>query len=1010
LCVQACSMRLGARVLSRLAHKHGGLLHSSRLGHAAALARLPQVQAPLRMLSTGSKGGDDDGEDGRDSSSPAASTAADVGDDAPTAEPVDIGDDDGGELVKYDPENISTMPPVPVFPFSARPLFPGVYQPCEVTHEGLVAALIAAHSSHHPFIGVFLPQPGDKGEVPELSHISDPEQVHQIGTLAQITRLTQTPKGVQILLLGGRRVKLDRVIQSSPVMMAKVEEAKDEASDDGDGPSLAKAYSMEVMQTIKEILKLNPFFKEQMQMILERTEIHESGKLADFGAALTTADAQALQEVLSTLNVTERIEKTLLLLKKELELSKLQSEISKQVEDKMSANQRRYMLMEQLKHIKKELGLEKDDKEALVAKFAERIAGRELPAEASKTIEEELAKLQLLEPASSEFNVTRNYLDWLTALPWGIYSEENFDLSRAEGILAEDHYGLEDIKERILEFIAVGALVGSTQGKIMCFVGPPGVGKTSIGKSIAKALNREFFRFSVGGLTDVAEIKGHRRTYVGAMPGKLIQCLKATGNANPVVLIDEVDKLGRGYQGDPASALLEVLDPSQNETFMDHYLDVPIDLSKVLFLCTANVVDTIPGPLLDRMELIRLSGYIQDEKVQIARRYLEPTARKTMGLQEQHFELQDLALVELIQGYCREAGVRNLQKHVERICRKVALKVVKASQPIAEAEVSAVAHEGQGAEAGGATGAAEEAAGGEATGETTAAGAGAVLDETAGASTSAGGSQVWIETPPTSSPADAFTQAVEAFETIVIGKEQLNEYVGKPTFTSERFYESNPAGVVTGLAWTSMGGAVLYIETQPVGTRHLAAARGQSDGDGADGGGSGGGGGGGGSSGGGSIIRTGQLGDVMKESSTIAHTFARSFLMSAEPSNTYLEEATLHIHVPEGATPKDGPSAGITMVTSLLSLAMGKPTRSDLAMTGELSLTGRVLAIGGVKEKTIAARRAGVRHVIFPKANERDYEELPDILKEGLTPYFATHYQEVFDVAFAEDGDLDQRS
>merc|ERR1719408_221906 len=368
------------------------------------------------------------------------------------------------------------------------------------------------------------------------------------------------------------------------------------------------------------------------------------------------AEAPALQEALGTLNVGSRIEKTLLLLKKELELSKLQSEISKNVEEKMSANQRRYMLMEQLKLIKKELGLERDDKETLTAKFTERIAKLDVPEDARRVIDEELQKLSSLEPSSSEFNVTRNYLDWLTALPWGVYSEEDFSLARAEQVLDEDHYGLEDIKERIMEFVAVGSLCGHTQGKILCFVGPPGVGKTSIGKSIASALNREFFRFSVGGLTDVAEIKGHRRTYVGAMPGKLIQGIKTAAKSNPVVLIDEIDKLGRGYQGDPASALLEVLDPSQNESFMDHYLDVPIDLSKVLFLCTANVVDTIPGPLLDRMETVRLSGYILNEKLEIARQYLEPVARKQMGLLPEHLRIDESALTELIQGYCRESG------------------------------------------------------------------------------------------------------------------------------------------------------------------------------------------------------------------------------------------------------------------------------------------------------------------------------------------------------------------
>ena len=681
-----------------------------------------------------------------------------------------------------------------------------------------------------------------------------------------------------------------------------------------------------------------------------------------------------------------------MLLKKELELSKLQNEISKQVEDKMSSNQRRYMLMEQLKHIKKELGLEKDDKETLAAKFNERIADKTVPEEAMKTIEEELAKLQLLEPASSEFIVTRNYLDWLTALPWGVFSEENFDLTRADGVLAEDHYGLEDIKERILEFIAVGSLCGSTQGKIMCFVGPPGVGKTSIGRSIARALNREFYRFSVGGLSDVSEIKGHRRTYVGAMPGKLIQCLKSTNTSNPVVLIDEIDKLGRGYQGDPASALLEVLDPSQNNTFMDHYLDTPVDLSKVLFLCTANVTDTIPGPLLDRMELVRLSGYILDEKLQIARRYLEPTARSSMGLKDEHMTLEDSALTALIQGYCRESGVRNLQKHVEKICRKVALKVVRATQPTKEAEVEEVK-----AEKAEVAPKVEEALSFDA--ELRAAEGGKAAEKAA--------EEAAAETAAPTETAETGTEEPEAppFDTIVIGEDQLSDYVGKPTFTAENFYTSNggaaPAGVVTGLAWTSMGGAVLYIETQPVGLKHIKrAAKLVDDGekeevkDGAGGN--------------ANIIRTGQLGDVMKESSSIAHTFARSYLGGLDSSNTFLEEASLHMHVPEGATPKDGPSAGVTMTTSLLSLAMDRPARSDLAMTGELSLTGRVLPIGGVKEKTIAARRAGVRHVVFPKANERDYAELPEILKDELTAHFAETYDDVYKVAFGNDELLDQ--
>ena len=903
-------------------------------------------------------------------------------------------DPDDKTLVKFDPSRVDSTQPVLVFPFSTRPLFPGVFQPCEVTHEAMAAALVAAKASSHPYIAVFLPRADDDGKTVEMATVADPEQVHEVGTLAHIMRLSQTPRGVQVLLAGGSRVRITRVAQSEPVLLANLEEAVDEpvgdVVTDTAAASLGKAYAMEVMQTIKEILKLNPFFKEQMQLLLERTEIHEAGKLADFGAALTTADAQALQEVLGTLNVNERIEKTLLLLKKELELSKLQSEISKSVEDKMSANQRRFLLMEQLKQIKKELGLEKDDKEALSQKFTERIADKTVPEDAQKTIDEELQKLSLLETSSSEFNVTRNYLDWLTALPWGVYADENLKLAHAEAVLAEDHYGLDDIKERILEFIAVGALKGSTQGKIMCFVGPPGVGKTSIGTSIARALNREFYRFSVGGLTDVAEIKGHRRTYVGAMPGKLIQCLKVTGSANPVVLIDEVDKLGRGFQGDPASALLEVLDPSQNATFVDHYLDVPVDLSKVLFLCTANVVDTIPGPLLDRMELVRLSGYVLDEKVEITRRYLEPNARKDMGLLEEHLQIEDGAVENLIRWYCREAGVRNLQKQIEKICRKVALKVVQATQKDLppDADVDAANGASDGAADGSADMAAELKA---AAAPPTPAGIdtekhvgeGATAEAAAAAESEAAAAE------PPAMPPD--------WEKVVVGADQLADYVGKPTFQSERFYDTNPPGVVTGLAWTSMGGAVLYIETQPSlqggGKGKAAAAEG-----GESGGASGGGGGGGG------IVRsTGQMGDVMRESTQIAHTFAKSYLREIDGENDYLESTQLHIHVPEGATPKDGPSAGITMVTSLLSLALGRPPRTDLAMTGEVSLTGMVLPIGGVKEKTIAAQRAGVTHLVFPKANERDWNELPDNLREGLTAHFAGHYSDVYEVAFPAD-------
>ena len=459
--------------------------------------------------------------------------------------------------------------------------------------------------------------------------------------------------------------------------------------------------------------------------------------------------------------------------------------------------------------------MERDDKTALIEKFTKRFEPKRasVPEDTAKVIDEELQKLGGLEPSSSEFNVTRNYLEWLTSLPWGVCGDEKLDISHAQEVLDSDHYGLEDVKDRILEFIAVGQLLGTTQGKIITMVGPPGVGKTSIGQSIAKALGRKFYRFSVGGMSDVAEIKGHRRTYVGAMPGKLIQCLKSTGVCNPVVLIDEIDKLGRGYQGDPASALLELLDPEQNGTFLDHYLDVPVDLSKVLFVCTANVLDTIPGPLLDRMEVVRLSGYITDEKVQIARTYLEKAAREKSGLSDGDASITDAAMAKLIGDYCREAGVRNLQKHLEKVYRKIALKVARAKS------------------------------------------------------------------------------ADEKLDSIVVDVDDLVDYVGQPPFATDRIYDVTPPGVVTGLAWTAMGGSTLYIECTAI-----------DSGDGK-----------------GALKTTGQLGDVMKESSTIAHTFTRGFLELKDPGNKYLADTSLHVHVPAGATPKDGPSAGITITTSPVS-------------------------------------------------------------------------------------------
>ncbi|XP_028548645.1 lon protease homolog, mitochondrial isoform X7 [Dendrobium catenatum] len=649
-----------------------------------------------------------------------------------------------------------------------------------------------------------------------------------------------------------------------------------------------------------------------------------------------------------------------------------------------------------------ELGLETDDKTALSAKFRERIESKKdrCPPHVLQVFEEELAKLQLLEASSSEFNVTRNYLDWLTALPWGDYSDENFDVHNAQKILDEDHYGLSDVKERILEFIAVGKLRGTSHGKIICLSGPPGVGKTSIGRSIARALNRKFYRFSVGGLADVAEIKGHRRTYIGAMPGKVVQCLKSVGTANPLILIDEIDKLGRGHAGDPASALLELLDPEQNMNFLDHYLDVPIDLSKVLFVCTANVIETIPTPLLDRMEVIAIAGYITDEKMHIARDYLEKATREACGIKPEQVEVTAAALHELIENYCREAGVRNLQKQIEKIYRKIALQLVRKAISI---ETSAAASiqpgkleqynepskedliedvdgslsfeksdsdpSSENVDAA-ATAESKNIANPEQIGET--------WEEVEMAEVDLSPDQTTRVGEQINSKVDEVIDIGEKaggdteVDKVVIDVSNLVDFVGKPVFHADRIYDQTPIGVVMGLAWTALGGSTLYIETTLV---EQGEAKGV-------------------------LHITGQLGDVMKESAQIAHTVARAILLEKVPENPFFANSKLHLHVPAGATPKDGPSAGCTMITSLLSLAIKKQVRKDLAMTGEVTLTGRILPIGGVKEKTIAARRSEVKTIIFPAANRRDFDELSDNVKEGLDVHFVDDYSKIFELAF----------
>jgi ATP-dependent Lon protease len=776
-----------------------------------------------------------------------------------------------------------------IFPLIRRPFFPGMAAPIVIEAGPFFDALKLIAKSEHKCVGLLL----TKSETANQNKLTF-NDLHSIGVVARILRIIPTDQGgAQVILNMEKRLKIVAPLPKEKCLRAEVEYIEDD-------PVLTdelKAYAISIISTIKELLKLNPLFKEELQIFLGHSDFTEPGKLADFAVALTTASREEMQDVLETFDIPSRIDKALILLKKELDLSVLQNNINKKIDATISKSQKDFFLKEQLKTIKKELGIEKDDKLIDREKFEARLKDRKVPQDVLKVINDEMEKLSVLEVQSAEYGVSRGYLDWLTIIPWGIYDEETHDLSVAEKILEHDHYGLEDIKQRILEFISIAKLSGTVKGSIICLVGPPGVGKTSIGKSIARALNRKFYRFSVGGMRDEAEIKGHRRTYIGAMPGKLIQALKQCQTINPVIMLDEVDKMGSSYHGDPASALLEVLDPEQNCEFLDHYLDVRCNLSDILFIVTANVLDTIPEPLKDRMDIMRLSGYIIQEKVEIAKKYLTPRTRKAMGLRATQVQINDQAMRAIINGYAREAGVRNLEAQIKKIMRKVATKVVRQQEKKGPKQPESL----------------------------------------------------YRITPA-----------------------NLKDYLGKPIFTSDRFYERTPIGVCMGLAWTALGGATLYIE----------AIQTPSDKS--------------------TMKLTGQAGQVMKESSEIAWSYLNSAIAKYAPGVNFFKKAQVHIHIPEGATPKDGPSAGITMTTALASLLMKKPILDNLGMTGEITLTGKILAIGGVKEKLIAARRSGLKVLIFPKDNARDYDELPEYLKKGLTIHFVEHYDEVFKIAFPE--------
>jgi len=765
-----------------------------------------------------------------------------------------------------------------LLPVSSRPFLPAQVQPLMVNEDPWEETINRVNKTGHHVLGLTFTQPPENG----ASEEPDTNDFAEIGCAVRIHNTVKVKGKLQFIAQGLQRFRITQWLRRTPPYLVEVDypEPKEENRDE------QKAYAMAIINAIKELLPLNPLYSEELKQYVNRFGTDDPSPLADFAAAITTAEGPELQEVLETIPILRRMEKVLYLLKRELEVAKLQNQISHEVNRKISEHQREFFLKEQLKVIQKELGLSKDDRTADVEMFEERMARLKPPAHVEKRFEEELQKLSILEPSSAEYGVTRNYLDWMTQVPWGIYSKDKLDIKKARKILDKNHSGLDDVKDRILEFLAEGVYKGEVSGSILLLVGPPGVGKTSIGKSIAAALGRKFYRFSVGGMRDEAEIKGHRRTYIGAMPGKLVQALKEVETQNPVIMLDEIDKIGSSYQGDPASALLETLDPEQNVEFLDHYLDLRLDLSKVLFVCTANQLDTIPGPLLDRMDVIRLSGYIAEEKVAIAKAHLWPKLLKRVNLKASQLSITDAALRRLVEGYAREAGVRNLEKMLHRIVRKAVVKLLE-----------------------------KEA------------------------------------------------------ESIRIGVDDLVAYLGQPMFRPEKTLKG--VGVVTGLAWTAMGGATLPVEASLI----HSANRG--------------------------FKLTGQLGDVMKESAEIAYSFVSSHLKQYKGNPEFFDKAFVHLHVPEGATPKDGPSAGITMATALLSLARNQAPKANVAMTGELTLTGHIFPVGGIREKIIAARRSKIYEVLLPEANRRDYDELPDYIREGMTVHFVSHFNEAQKILFS---------
>ncbi len=711
-----------------------------------------------------------------------------------------------------------------------------------------------------------------------------PEDLYGVGVVGAVSRMVKIPDGsLRILVQGMQRVKIGTFLAERPYMVARIGELPDVIEE---GPEL-EALNRNVQRTFSEIVEQIPYLPEELQMAV--ANIEDPSTLSHLIAGALRIGTEEKQKLLEEADVAKRLRHLSRILARELEVVQLGTQIQSQVESEIDKGQREFFLRQQMKAIQEELG-EGDEQQAEVSELRERIEAAGLPEHALKAAERELSRLEKLPPAAAEHGVIRTYLEWLVELPWSQETEDDLDLAHAREVLDADHYDLEAIKERILEYLAVRKLNPSSPGPILCFVGPPGVGKTSLGRSIAKALGREFERISVGGVRDEAEIRGHRRTYIGAMPGVIVRALRDAGSRNPVFMIDEIDKMGADFRGDPAAAMLEVLDPAQNDTFRDHYLDLEFDLSDVVFIATANVLDTIPGPLLDRMETIELAGYTLEEKRQIARRYLVRRQIEANGLKPSQIEFADAALTAIVEEYTREAGVRGLERQIGAICRKVARNVAE----------------------------------GKAKGK------------------------------------------------VRVSARKARELLGRRRVFAEQRRRTKVPGVATGLAWTPTGGDVLFIEATAM-------------------------------PGSGKLTITGQLGEVMKESAQAALSWVRGHWAEVAPGlgEAWFAEHDIHIHVPAGAVPKDGPSAGVAMTVALSSLVSGRPVRNDVAMTGEVTLTGQVLPIGGVKEKSLAAQRAGIKKVILPARNEGDVSEIPEHELGNLEFVYVDEVSEAIDVALS---------